>query len=394
MGVLRAAGAAFRVFVSRLFSCTDEPFSMDRHQQAMKRVLFVLSLVVAGMLWVKYSQSAKPPVNYGAAPAVAKAEAPPTAKAYLASSSPRSAPEPEPLTIFQRIARNDTNVAKLPIEQVEAYLSQNHSNVESLITAYNVTGDKAYLRQALADSPTNSLALASAILMGADPEKRPEWIAQLKSSAPENSLGDYLSARENFKSTNYQSALADLGNAQSKSVFQDYALERLQGLEEIYMNSGHSAAEAKALAMVNIHLPHLKEMRDVGRDLSALEARYAEAGDANSAQALARMGLNIADTLAQSGAYSMLSQAVGIAIQKDLLRPLDPNQSYDFLPGPVKEQLTQLDAQKKELQSLGATFDQWIQVASEPQLVSYFDRMKLHGEAEALRWARTQAANR
>ena len=81
---------------------------------------------------------------------------------------------------------------------------------------------------------------------------------------------------------------------------------------------------------------------------------------------------------------------VSSVVEREFLRGLDPNANYDFMTQSPAERLAQLQVQDKSVRNSARFFDRWIQQANEGQLVSYFDRLKLYGEAAALQWAVTQ----
>jgi len=292
-------------------------------------------------------------------------------------------------TILQRIAQNDSTVLKLAPEQVQAFLAKN-TNAESLLAAYNVTSDKEFLRQALQQDPSNALLLASALANDALPAERRQLLERFKEVSPDNPLANYLSARDYLKDQQPDLALKEFAEASTKTGFHDFTMERIQGLEEMYLNAGYSVAEAKAIAMTSVQMPSVSQMRELGRDMSALERQYANVGDSASAQTLARMGLAFAANLTGAGPNGLLSQMVGTVVEREFLSGLDPNATYDFVGQPVGERLTELQAQDKALREAAKFFDGWIRTANDTQLVSYFDRLKMYGEAAALDWARSQ----
>jgi hypothetical protein len=83
----------------------------------------------------------------------------------------------------------------------------------------------------------------------------------------------------------------------------------------------------------------------------------------------------------------------GSRVEQELLRALDPNATYDFIQQPINDRLAQLDAQDKSIREACRFFDQWMRTATEGQLISFFDRLKLYGEPAAVTWARTQLGN-
>jgi hypothetical protein len=297
---------------------------------------------------------------------------------------------PPEKTILQRLVRHDTNVFKLSPDELLKFLARNGTNAESLLAAFNVTSDKEFLREAVRRYPESAFVLVSALAHNVSPEQRGEWIEQLKRIAPDNPLANYFSARDHLKNQQPELALQEFTDASSKKGFHDFTVERIQGLEDMYLGAGHSAAESKALAMSSVQIPTIRHLRELGREMSKLQRQYADAGDAESAQILARHGLSLAANLNNGGAQSLISQMVGNVVEKEFLRGLDADANYDFMIQSPAERLAQLQAQDKSIRDSARFFDHWMQQANEGQLVSYFDRLKLYGEAAALQWARTQ----
>jgi hypothetical protein len=313
--------------------------------------------------------------------------------ASLPAPAPHTNSGPSDKTVLQRITQNDPGVFKLSPEQVQAFLAKNGTNAESLLAAFNVTSNKEFLREAVRRFPDSSFVLASALANDALPDQRRQLMDRLKEVSPENPLANYLSARDHLKNQQPDLALREFTDGSSKNGFHDFTVERIQGLEEMYLSAGYSPAEAKALAMTSLQVPSVSQLRELGRDMSALERRYAATGDAASAQMLARMGLTLAADITHGNANSLLSQMVGTVVEREFLSSLDPNVSYDFLPEPVPERIAQLQAQDRSIREAAQFFDHWMQTANDAQLVSYFDRLKLYGEAAAINWARTQVSS-
>jgi hypothetical protein len=286
----------------------------------------------------------------------------------------------------------DVSVFKLSTEQVEAFLAKS-TNAESLLAAFNVTGDKELLRQALQRFPDSPFVLAAALTHDASPEQRRELVEQLKRVAPDNPLADYLSARDHLKNQQPDLALKELVEASSKSGFHDFTIERIQGLEDIYLDAGHTAVDAKALAMSGVQLKSIVQLRQLGGEIAALQQQYASGGDAASTEMLARLGLTLAADIAQGTGNTFIGQMSGSRVEQELLRTLDPNATYDFIAQPVNDRLAHLEAQDKSIREACQFFGQWMQTASNGQLISFFDRLKLYGEPAAVTWARTQLSN-
>src|SRR5688500_3975339 len=240
---------------------------------------------------------AEVPESVGGPEAAPVREPPPPMQAPPAISPP-------PKTVLQRIAQNDATVFKLSPEQIAAFLSKRGTNAETLLAAFNATGDKAFLRQAVELFPDSAFVLASALAQDALPEQRSDLLAKLKQLSPDNPLANYLSARDHLKQQQPDLALKEFQEAAAKSGFHDFTVERIQGLEEMYLAVGYSAAEAKALAMTREHLPAVGQMRELGREMPRLQQQYANAGDGSSAELLAKMGLALANDISGSSARS------------------------------------------------------------------------------------------
>ena len=314
---------------------------------------------------------------------------PPAAKPSAAPSK-REAPGQ---TILQRAVEGDASVFKLSPEQVQAFLMKNATNAESLLAAFNVSGDKEFLREAVRRSPDSPFVLAAALAHDALPDQRRELIDRFKELAPDNPLANYLSARDHLKNQQPDLAFRELTEAASKNGFHDFTIERIQGLEDIYLDAGYTAAEAKALAMAGVQLKSIVQVGQLGRDISALQQQYAAAGYAPGAETLARIGLTLAADLTQGTGNTFIGQMTGFRVERELLRALDANATYDFIPQPINERLAHIEAQERSIREACQFFDQWMRTANEGQLISFFDRLKLYGEPAAVTWARTQVGN-
>lgn len=101
------------------------------------------------------------------------------------------------------------------------------------------------------------------------------------------------------------------------------------------------------------------------------------------------MGLELSDHLtAGDGSRTLLGQLVGIAIDRLVVSPLDPERSYDFLNGMIPQHFEQLQSRRSEVKENAKTFEQWLSNANDVDVMSYFDRLKLYGENDAMRWMR------
>lgn len=317
----------------------------------------------------------------------------------VVSQTAAIAPEPAPAAavvpvvakqepnIFERINEGDKKLPMLSVEQAEAFLQRNKTNAESLLTAFRVTNDTNYLRQAAEKFPNDPTVIMKALGHNLFPDDRRAWIDQLKKVDPDNAIPSYMSAREHFDKKEYQAAFQDIVDGANKPAFTDYYNEQVLSLEDIYLNAGHTPAEAKALAMAATEIPHLREMRDTAHDMADLIHQYQQSGDSASAQTLIQHGLALATRLQSVRDGGMvLGDLLGVVMERNFVRELDPTQTYPFLSAPIPDRLQELDRHEQSIRDNSEIFSAWIRKAPETDIISYFDRVKLYGEGAAIEW--------
>jgi len=316
--------------------------------------------------------------------------APPPATVPTAASEPPSA---SATNWLQRLLANDGKVTTLSREDINRWLTSERTNAENLLAAHQAGGGWEFLMMALTNFPNDPRVLFAAIALKDGPDAQRARLDRFKAAAPDNALADYLSARDHFKNSRPEQALADLLAASGKTGFQDYTLDAMQNAEELYLQAGKSTAEAKALGAATVLLPHLALLKDVAKDMVALQGQYLAAGDAASAEHLAQMGLQLGQRLQTGeGASFFFNQLVGIAVDRLVLGPLDTEKNYNFLGGSVSEYMAQLDARRAAVKEDGQYLNQWMMNASETDIISFFDRVKIYGDSGALAWLRQRQA--
>lgn len=294
-------------------------------------------------------------------------------------------------------ARQNTPLARLlsegeppkPLtsEEVEAYVRLNHANAQSLLAAFETDKDMNWLRQAAGKFPDDPRVMFAVVNFGDDtiPGRRQEWLDKLARAAPENALVDYLSASEQLKQKNPEGAIRALLAAQGKTSFDDYTMHTIQSAEEMHARAGRSPAEAKAMAGTQTRLPHLQELRNLGREMAKLYETRRRAGDASTANEIAAAGLNMGRHMSVgAGNRYLLNELVGIATEKVFLDALDPSVEHPFLDRPLAELQRELQKQRDNIKTVAAAVD--LEKMSDADVIAYFDRMKLYGEYETLKW--------
>ena len=284
---------------------------------------------------------------------------------------------------------------KLRPEQIRPYLEKNHRSAESLLAAFQTTGDRAFLFEAMETYPNDPRVSLTAYYRSssndfndaATPERR-QWLEAFKTSDSENALPYFLSARDYFKAGKPERALQEFQTGASKSDLQDYLLDSIQNAEEAYRNVGYSLAEAKALASSDVRLKHLTELRRLGWDMVQLADSYRLAGDVASAQAALEMALNLGRQLDRPGAFTLAQSAFAIEIQQNAIRAMGDNSSDSTL----KQQLEELNRRVEDNRAGQQRIFKALESLSDQEFISYVDRTRLFGEEAARQWVLSRFA--
>jgi hypothetical protein len=253
------------------------------------------------------------------------------------------------------------------------------------LTAFQASGDREFLRQAAAKFPDDPVVQAKVLMHNLYPDQRQQWLDALKKSAPENSLPNFLAARDLMDQGNPTAALAEITLAANKN-YNDYYRESALGLEEAYLEAGRPPTEAKALGGSEILLPQLAPLKQLGVQLADLSAEYGKAGDSDSQQALLNGVYQMGTQLRDSGKQgTLIGSLVGLALQNIALQHWPEGVPAD-LPVSVADQLAANKQYRENLRSDTRVLTQWLPSASESEIVAYLDHRQSFGEENALKW--------
>lgn len=276
---------------------------------------------------------------------------------------------------------------KLTATQVGSYLKENGRSPATLLAAFRASGDPVLLEEAMRAYPNDPEVCFTALFnKDSTVAERRQLLDAFKQSAPENSLADYLSALDYFRSGRADQAVQELNAAAAKPQFQDYSADFVQNDEEAWRAAGYSVAEAKTAASMLLLLPYLGQVKELTQDIVSLGNSYRQAGDEASAQAALQVGLNLGQRLDGSSNQSLVNQLTGIAIQSMALRGMDPATLYGDGGQTVRDRLAELAQQRTAVAALTAQFDVTQQRMSDQDWISYQDRWRSFGEEAALRW--------
>lgn len=305
-------------------------------------------------------------------------------------SASTSNPAPEPTSghpLLGRVMEEGGTVLKL--EQLRAYLAANQRNAESLVTASRVTNDLSLLREAVARFPDDARAQLDLALRSSDPQERGRALEALRAADPNNAMGSYLSAAEAFKAGRSDDAVKLLSEAMQRTSMDDYAMANVVSAEEAYLSAGFTPLQAKAAAMYGMAMPQTSELNRLSQEMETLRSAYAGAGDADSAQAMIELGIDLGQRVQQSlGHRILINDLVGVAIEQRALKTLDPAMVLADSGLTVEQRLEQLAARRDVVKRTVQGADPTAANVAPEVLAQFLDRQKALGELAALQWLR------
>ncbi|HZM01800.1 MAG TPA: sigma-70 family RNA polymerase sigma factor [Candidatus Saccharimonadales bacterium] len=300
-----------------------------------------------------------------------------------------------PTTVYPEQESPSTNLyarlkdkqPKLTHEQAEAYLKVNGRNAATLLAAFRTSGDPALLKEAMQKYPNDpQVAFEAAFDKGLSPEEQRQWLNTFEKSAPNNALANYLSALNYFNSGQRDQGVQELAAASGKPV-QDYTSDRYQTDAEAYLAAGYSEADAKTISGMQLLLPQLGQLKQLGLDTVDLANAYRQAGDAASAQTALQMAAEMGQHYASpSPGEAEVSQLVGIAIERIALNAMDSNSPYGNNGQTVQDQLNQLAQQRDTINTIEGQLQPLLPQLSDQDWINYRDRWLMFGEENAESW--------
>lgn len=284
------------------------------------------------------------------------------------------------------------NLPELTPPQIDAYLAQNRSNAESLMAVSRLTNDLSFLREAAEKFPSDPRVQLDLAVRGETPEERREALDALRQAAPDNSLADYLQAADHLQAGLADPAINDLVQAHGKTGFADYLADHGQAVEEAYLAAGYTGLQAKVAGMMGMSMPCFQQLLGLSQWVVDLQGQYRQDGDAESAEALCDLGLGLAERIqVQSGRRLLIAELVGTAIERRVLKAIAPD-AVTSDGRTAADRLAGLEARMQSTRELTG-LAQVVLTLPEQEATTYFERVKLQGEAAALRWLRDKHGN-
>ena len=309
------------------------------------------------------------------------------ARAERAVEIPPSLPPVAKASTNNIRARLIADPLKPTASQLDDYLTKNHRDASSLLAAFRVSKDPALLAEAMKNFPNDPhVDFEAAFKSDATPEERRQWLSAFEKSAPDNSLANYLSAADYFKSGQNDLAMQEMATASGKQGFQDYSMDRLMDDREAYLDAGYSSAESEVSSTTQLLLPQLSQIKDLATAMVQQAMVYQQSGDSDSATAMLQMANELGARYATANpAEAEVSQLVGMAVERMALGSMDPNSPYGD-GQTVQDAINQLTQERTTLDSLNAEAEPILENISDQDYLTYKDRWMAFGEEAALRW--------
>jgi len=275
---------------------------------------------------------------------------------------------------------------RLTVEQLQHHLDENHRSAASLLSAYRTSGDPAFLREAMEKYPGDpAVAFEAVFRPDASPAERRESLEALKKAAPDNPLGNYLSALDYFKSGQSEQAFQELAAASERPALAGYTVDRVRMDEEAYRAAGYSEAEAKMAATWGVPVPEPAQLKELAQQMIALAGSFRQAGDGNSALATLQMAAALGQRMdASSAATPIVTQLVGASIERLALNAMNP--SSDYGDGTVQQRLDELARRREALQGLVNQSSPFHDQMTPGDWLTYNERTLSFGEENAIAW--------
>jgi hypothetical protein len=138
---------------------------------------------------------------------------------------------------------------------------------------------------------------------------------------------------------------------------------------------------------MQLTLPQLAQVKQLGLDMADMAKSYQHAGDADSAQSALQMAMAMGQRYAdQSPGEALISQLVGLAVEKIALSGMDPNSPYGGAGQTVQDALDQITQKRDDLHAMGQQVEAILPTLSDEDWVNYKDRWMTSGETAAEQW--------
>ncbi len=279
----------------------------------------------------------------------------------------------------------------LPRERLNSYLNRKNRNAASLLAAASICKDAALRQEARRLYPDDPRVLLDSLLRNElSHEERGRALELIRKTEPDNSLADYLLAKECFEQGNADGGIDALCKGCAKPLIDGHVQEMVQEREEAYRDAGYSLDQAAGAAHWGAELLQVKQpLVDLSKLVLAMREGYVEAGDANSARLLALMGSRMGEQMQlQTGTRFIIDDLVALSVESRFLAVMSPAEQLVAGGQTAGDRLAELNRQKVLIKDL--THNVAPPEALPPSVkIEFFRQMDIGGELEAFRWLKS-----
>ena len=296
------------------------------------------------------------------------------------SSEAKKANGGSPVSTLKRLLDGGEAPRPTP-EQLRAFVEKQKHGAASLLAAWQLGGDAAWLEEAARRHPDDPrVALAKLGAMKEINAEAAEWIQRLKQADPGNATGWCYEALSAFNGGSLEAARAALAEAAQRGRFDAYPKEAATGLAEAYRSAGVDGLTAEMLGLYGVTLPQAQLAMNVQKEaISQLAGNL----DDSLVQDLLMLAKSVRG---EGGDGFLVTKLVGSAMERKLLAELN---TLDLVPGTRKfvlERLGELDAERSLVRDLVQKTGPLMAALDESELKQYFRRTATEGELKAMQW--------
>lgn len=295
---------------------------------------------------------------------------------------PDATPVRKPSTVKTSVHPPPPAVA-LPQRQVEAFVAARGGSAPALVTAFHVTGNEAWLEEALKRHPNDPTALTAVALQSGNEELRARSIDTLRRFSADEALPHYLSSLRQFEDGEADKGLDTLMLANSMSRFQSPSFKAWAGIEDCYTFAGRTPAEAQVAAFSRAaNLETIDTILNLGRHIAEARERSLAGNDADNARALAESGARLGRRLNEQMERLLIDELAGAALEERFLGMLPPDHTLSS-GSTVQERRAAIAAVRENAKNFTDAGPAMLSI-DEETLGAYLDGAKHRGEHEAL----------
>ena len=262
------------------------------------------------------------------------------------------------------------NPPRLSSDQIAAYVRLHPNDPDACLAAVRLSHDLDLLQKSALQFPQHAALQLELFRRSELAAVRENALRAFRKADPQNILGAYLSALQWVKSGNPQEAVSELVNSGKSPFFSGYNEHGLDQTAEVFRLAGFSEAVAWGAAFIG--------RADTGTDewsifdmFSELAEFFQHTGDEQGAIVMRGMQLEFVRHLQHT--LGVLEQVVGLKMELRL--------GAEFSV-PIGAQVT---LRRDEIITLVSRRDQWIQTATEEEVIHYLALVKQVGELETMR---------